>query len=148
MAIQTSAGTTLSISASLPNSETATAYGAITFTPIGEITNVPEYGKSFAEVTALTLGNRKTRKAKGSYNNGTITVQLLRDTADAGQAVLIAALESDDNYAFEVELQDGTIQYFSGKVMSYTTNVGGTDQYIGASATIGIDTDIIEVAAP
>jgi len=75
-------------------------------------------------------------------------VQLLRDTADAGQSLLQTALDDDENYAFEVELQDGTIQYFSGKVMSYTTNIGGADQYIGCSATIGINTDIIEVAAP
>jgi len=141
----TSAGTTLAISASLPSAYTATGFGAVTFTDIGEVTTLPEYGKTFNLVTHSPLGDRKIYKFKGSYNNGSVGVQMGRDVDDAGQVICAAAAASDNSYTFEVTLQDLTIQYFTGKVMSYTTNVGSVDQITGSTMTIEIDSDIVEV---
>jgi hypothetical protein len=45
-----------------------------------------------------------------------------------------------------VTLQDGTKQYFTGKVMSYTTNVGTSNQITAAACLIEIDNPIVEVA--
>ena len=142
----TSAGTTLGISASAPATYDDTGFVALTFTDIGEITDMGEYGREYALVTHNPLGDRRTVKRKGSYNDGALTMSLGRVPSDAGQVLLLAALDSDDSYSFEVTLQDGTIQYFTGQVMSYTTNVGSVDQITGASVTGEIDGDIIEVA--
>ena len=68
-----------------------------------------------------------------------------KDKSDAGQVIALAALASDNAYAFKVVLQDGTIEYFSGRVMSYNVQVGNTDQITGADINIGISTNIIEV---
>ena len=144
----TSAGTTLGISANAPATYDETGFSALTFTDIGEITDMGEYGREYALVTHNPLGDRRTVKRKGSYNDGALTMSLGRVPSDAGQVLLLAALDSDDSYSFEVTLQDGTIQYFSGQVMSYTTNVGSVDQITGASVTVEIDGDIVEVAAP
>lgn len=144
----TSAGTTLGISAALPSTYGATAFALLTFTSIGEITDMGEFGREYALVTHNPLGARRTVKRKGSYNDGAITMSLGRVPSDAGQALLLTARDDDDSYAFVVTLQDGTKQYFSGQVMSYTTSVGSVDQITGASVMVEIDNDIIEVAAP
>jgi len=60
---------------------------------------------------------------------------------------LTTGLDSDDNYSFEVVLQDGTTLYFEAQIMSYTTNVGSVDQITTASVSLEITNDIIEVAA-
>lgn len=144
----TSAGTTLGISAVLPATYTSTAFALLTFTDVGEITDIGEFGREYALATHNPLGDRRTVKRKGSYNDGALTMSLGRVPSDAGQALLLTARDDDDSYAFVVTLQDGTKQYFSGQVMSYTTSVGSVDQITGASVMVEIDNDIIEVAAP
>jgi hypothetical protein len=148
MAAYTAAGSTLSISAALPQAETETGYGALTFTPIGEVTDIPEFGKVYTLVTHNPIADRKTRKFKGSYNNGSVALALARDPSDAGQSLALAALDDDDNYSFEIEFSDGSIQYFQAKVMSYTTGTGTVDSIITTTITLEIDSDIVEVAGP
>lgn len=146
MAFMSSAGSTLALTASLPASENQAGYEALTYTNVGEITDLGEFGKEYNLISFTALGNRRVRKLKGSYNNGALQLQLARDTADAGQTSLRTALGSDNSYSFRVTLQNGTDLYFQGKVMSYRTVVGSVDSVTGATTAIEIDTDIVEVA--
>ncbi len=142
----TSAGTTISLTDSEPTTYDSAGFDGLTFTEVGEVSDLGEFGREYAEVTFNPLGDRRTVKRKGSYNDGNISMSVARVPSDAGQTLLQAALDSDDSYYFEVVLQDGTTLYFAAQVMSYTTNVGGVDQITSASVTIGITNDIIEVA--
>ncbi len=145
----TSAETKISISATTPNPYNSTGWGNVTgWQEIGEVTDLGEFGREYAEVTHNPLNNRRTVKRKGSYNDGNVTMSMARvHSYDDGQDLLLTALDSDDSYSFKVELQDGTILYFTAQVMSYTTNVGSIDQIVTASCTLGIDNDIIEIPA-
>jgi len=149
----TSAGTTLFISTTStpPATFDAAGYAALTWEEIGEVVSIPEFGKTFNLVTHNPLGDRRTYKRKGSYNEGNLATQVARAPSDAGQAVAIVALESDIPYYFKVDFGDGTttntLQNFPGLVMSYTTNTGSVDQIRTASITIEIDGSIVEVAA-
>lgn len=144
MAVMTSAGSTLGISASLPATYDVTGFNALTYTAVGEITDLGEFGTEYNLVTYTALGQRQTKKLKGSYNNGALQLQLGRDTTDAGQTLLRTALASDNSYSFRVTLQNATRLQFTGKVMSYKTSVGSVDQITGASTTIEIDSVIVE----
>lgn len=141
----TSAGTTFSISASLPATYDATGYQALTFTLVGEVSELGEFGREYNLVTFNPLGDRGTVKRKGSYNDGTISVQMARVPSDAGQTILVAAVDSDNSYAIEIVLQDGTTFYTTAQIMSYTTNVGSVDQITSSTVNVEIDTPIIEV---
>ncbi len=144
MAVMTSAGSTLGISASLPATYDVTGFNALTYTAVGEITDLGEFGTEYTLVTYTALGQRQTKKLKGSFNNGSLQLQLGRDTADAGQTLLRTALASDNSYSFRVTLQNATRLQFTGKVMSYKTSVGSVDQITGASTTIEVDSVIVE----
>ena len=145
----TSAGTIIGIDqGDEPATFDSTGYAALTYVDIGEIVDAGEYGKSFELVTHNPLGTRETVKRKGSFNSGQMNLQLARVPSDAGQAALIAALDADTNSSFKVTLQDGTVQYFIGQVLSYTTSVGTTNQITGAAAVVELTSDIVEVAAP
>ena len=141
----TSAGTTIAISAALPATYNSTGFAALTYTSIGEITDAGEFGKEYNLVTHNPLADRKTYKRKGSYNNGSMTLQMGRVPDDAGQVLLLAAQDSDDSYSFKITLQDGTVNYFTGQVMSYRTSIGSVDQITSASVTVEVDSDIVEV---
>jgi len=143
----TSAGTTIGVTADAATSYDASGFGALVFDLIGEVTDLGEFGREYAAVTHNPLGDRRTVKRKGSYNDGTVAMTVARVPGDSGQTVLQEALDSDDNYSFNVTLQDGTELYFEAQVMSYTTNVGSVDQITTASVSLEITNDIIEVAA-
>lgn len=144
MAVMTSAGSTLGISASLPATYDVTGFNALTYTAVGEITDLGEFGTEYNLVTYTALGQRQTKKFKGSFNNGSLQLQMGRDTTDAGQTLLRTALASDNSYSFRVTLQNATRLQFTGKVMSYKTSVGSVDQITGANTTIEVDSVIVE----
>ena len=144
----TSAGTKLFVSASAPATYNSSGFAALTWTEIGEVSDMGEFGRQYNLVTFNTLGDRRTVKRKGSYNDGTIACQMARVPDDAGQAILTTAVNSDNSYSIKIQLQDGTVFYTSAQVMSYTTNIGNVDQITSATVNLEIDNDILEVAAP
>lgn len=146
MAIQTSAGSTIAIATGIPGSYDAAGFNAMAWLVIGEVTDIGEFGKEFNTVTHSPVGSRQVKKLKGSFNNGAIQLQMARDTAaGANQSQLKTALASDASYSFRVMLQDASKLYFTGKVMSYKTQVGSVDQVTGATTAIELDGEIVEV---
>jgi len=141
----TSAGTKISVASGEPTTYDDTGFEGLSFDEIGEVTDLGEFGREYSLVTHNPLGSRQTVKRKGSFNDGTVSMSVARVPDDAGQTTLQDAVDSDDNYSFMVELQDGRTLYFIAQVMSYTTNVGSVDQITSASVTIEITDEIIEV---
>lgn len=148
MAAQTSAGSTIEIAPTLPATYDDTGFAALTdFELVGEVESIGEFGTEYNEVTFTALENRRVRKFKGSYNPGSIVITAALDSADVGQTAVESALDNDSDVSFKVTLQDGAIRYFAGKVMSYTTNISSVDNITMTSINVGINTDIVAVAA-
>jgi len=147
MTARTSAGTQIAIGAA-PATYDQVGFEAVSYDQIGEVTDAGEYGKVYNLVTHNPLADRKTKKFKGSYNNGSITLQIAQDEADVGQIAATAASDSDNSFSIRVTKQNGAIDYFTAQVMSFTTAIGGVDSIEGGSIQLEIDNDIIKVAAP
>lgn len=146
--IRTSAGSKFYVTASAPATYDTVGFTALTFTEVSYISNLGEFGGVNNLVTFNPLATRTTVKRKGARNEGSIPLEMARVPADAGQALLVAAANSDLSYSYKLETQDGTLFYFSAQCMSYTNNVGGVDDIFMSTATLEIDNTIIEVAAP
>ncbi len=152
MTVRTSAGTTIKISASNPATFNQAGYEALSFTTIGEVTDLGEFGREFALVTHNPVGSRGTVKKKGSFNEGSMTLQLGLDTDDAGQILAKAAALSDNDYSFKVTTQSGDVYYFQAQVMSFKVGAGSVDQITAATIQLEITTStagvgIVEVLA-
>jgi hypothetical protein len=140
MSVDSSAGTTLKISASTPATFDAAGYGALTYTNIGEITNLGEFGREYSLITHNPIGNRGTVKRKGSFNEGTMALQLGLDKNDAGQILAKSASVSDDDYSFEITTQNGDKYYFQAQVMSFKIGLGEVNSITSASINLEITT--------
>lgn len=140
MTVRTSAGTTLGITASTPGTFNVAGYDALSFTSIAEITDLGEFGREYNLVTHNPVGSRGTVKKKGSFNEGSMTMQLGLDTDDAGQILAKAASLSDNDYSFKVTTQNGDIYYFRAQVMSFKVGVGSVDSITTASITLELTT--------
>ena len=128
--VQTLVETTISVSATLPATFDDTGYAALTFSAIGQVTDWTPGGQVYNVVTSNPIAQRSTDKYKGTFNNGADSITVNRDDDDAGQVIIQAALTSDADQAFEVTYQDGTIDYFTGKVVSFDTVAGGADSIV------------------
>lgn len=152
---KTAAGTKIYIGGSNPTADPSDLAAEVSWTEIGEVTNLPEFGTSYTKVEHKPLADRSTYKFKGGFDSGSLALDIARAPADAGQAACVAALADDGAYNFKVEFDDApagassvpTTFKFAGKVFSYTTNVGQRDGIIGAKLTIEIDGTIAESAA-
>jgi len=145
MAVRTSAGTTLRVTATAPSTFNSAGYGTLfTASPVpalvGEVTDMGEFGREYALVTHQPIGDRGTVKLKGSFNEGTMTMTLGLDTDDAGQILMKAAAVSDNDYFFMVTTQNTDKYYFAAKVMSFKVNVGSVDSVTTATVTLELST--------
>lgn len=143
---QTVAGSTLKISAAKPATYNQAGFAALSYTNVAEVTDIGSLGKEYTLVSHNPVGDRKTYKFKGSYNNGALALKLAKAISDAGQAMLLAASDSDASYSFCITLQDGRKMYFTGMTMSFVTNIGTVNNILGADVKVEIDSDIIEAA--
>jgi len=141
----TSAGSTLSIATGSPTTYDATGFTALTYVVVGEVTDIGELGREYVTVNHNAVGSRVVRKFKGSYHNGTMQIKMARDTSNAGQTAMRAALVSDADFCFKVTLQDLSKIHFIGKVSSFKVQIGTVDQITGSTCAIEINGDIIEI---
>jgi hypothetical protein len=141
MTVRSSAGTTIGLSSSQPATYNAAGYGALTFTTIGEVTDLGEFGREFALITHNPIGSRGTVKLKGSFNEGSINMTLGLDTDDAGQILAKTASTSDSDYSFKITTQNGDDYYFQAKVMSFKVNVGSVDSVTTATIMLELTTN-------
>lgn len=145
---RTSAGTTLAISAAPSqilngSSYLLTDFTALTFTTIGELIDLGSFGKKYNLVSYNPLGDRKTVKRKGSYNNGTLALKMAAAPTNAGQIILKTAANDDNSYCFRVVTQSGSTYYFTGQVMDSTLDIASVDTIMGLTVNVELDNDVL-----
>lgn len=144
---RTTAGTTLSVSAALPATEDAAGYALLSYTVVGEVTDVGDFGKTYNIVNHNPLNTRKTEKLKGNYNNGQLALQLAFVEDDAGQVILRNYLDLDTDLSIKITHQDGHIDYMYGQVTAAPKSVQ-SEAILSGNVTIEVNSDIVTVAAP
>lgn len=144
----TAAGTSIAISASLPGSLTTTAYDALTYTTIGEVTDAGSVGRTYNIVNHNPLATRGTVKLKGSYDDGTVTIQAAFVPGNAGHALVETALDDDDFYSFKETLQDGTKIFYQAQVTSAPVTIGTVDNVVTVQFNVSIKSGSIKRLLP
>ncbi len=156
MAAQTSvssgAGTTIGIVLTAPATFDAAGYAALTFVNIGEVTDIPDFGREFELIAHKPISSRGTVKKKGGFNEGSIDLKLGLNTDDAGTILLKAAALSDVDYSFEIAMPTGDVYYFRALAMSFKVAAGNSGSIISATCKLELQTNsagigIVEVLA-
>jgi len=119
MALTEGIGGFLSVSAATPATFDAAGYVALSWTEVGEASDVPEFGGAYSPVTFTPLKSGIVNKFHGELNYGSITIPLGYDSNDAGQIILLGALASKNEISFRETRSDKSVRYIRGKVMSF-----------------------------
>jgi len=111
--VQSIAGATLSISASIPATYDQAGYeaSAVVFTAIGEVENYGNHGVTANISEFVPVDTSVVTKVKGSKNYGTMALTLGSIPSDAGQAILETASESNSHYSAKLSYPDGEVHY-------------------------------------
>lgn len=151
MAKQPNTGITYSVSAAEPATQDDLGYSALTFTEVGELTNIPAFGSTTAVIESNPLKTGVTEKFKGFKNYGSIALDFDLDADDAGQVLLESGAEGANDtvrYSHKLLYPNGEVRYFQGQVFSFTENPGGQNSMITGNSNVEISTPIIRVTAP
>jgi hypothetical protein len=145
MGVNTAATSTIAIGTTTVCNNQAD-YEADSYTNVGEASDLGEFGDTAETIQFTALADRRVRKFKGSFDAGTITVQVGADLTDSGQDALVAAFAADDDYNFRIQLNDEatvggtpTTLYCSGKVTSKNFNVGSVNNVVMRTFTIAVN---------
>lgn len=133
----------------------AADYASDSYAEVAEITNLGEFGDDFTEIKVETIGEARVRKLKGTADAGDVELECLYLASDPGQTAMRAAANTHStvDYNFKVVLNDApvagtpSIFYFSGKVMSARTKLGGPNDPVKIMLKTSINTQIIGVVA-
>jgi hypothetical protein len=147
--IVSSVGTVVSVSASAPATYNSAGFAALTWSPCGELAELPAFGAEAALATHTPLATGIVAKRRGSLNYGSVALTMAVSDTDTGQTVLQDAAEAaagtDAQVSVKVVLVNAEIQYFTAQVMSYKTNVGNADAITMAEVTLEIDNSVVKV---
>lgn len=147
--VVSSVGTVVSVAANAPATYNTAGFAALTWSPCGELAELPAFGAEAALATHTPLATGIVAKRRGSLNYGSVALTMAMSDTDTGQTVLQDAAEAgagqDAQVSVKVVLVNGEIQYFTAQVMSYRTNVGNADAITMAEVTLEIDNSIVKV---
>lgn len=147
-----SVGTSLAISAGLPTTLDATGYAAKSYSVIGEVSEIPEFGPEQALVTFTPLSSGIVEKRGGSVDYGEVTLTVGLTESDAGQLVVEGivngAVGADKRASFRVQLpgNGGDTLYFVGAVRSFRRNIGNSDAIATASVIVSLTSPVLKVS--
>ncbi len=134
--------------------DTEEDFTAQSWTEISLIDNFGDFGRVFQTVNFEGISDGRTRKLKGFYNDGAMSLTMGLDLSDAGQVLLKTAAEgvNQDNYGFRIEFNDapssyggGTTFFFRGLCMEYRATMGGGNSVIHANSNVEVNSSILRM---
>lgn len=151
MAISVAAKSKLYIGTTAAKTDAA-GYAADTWTEIGLVEDIGEFGDKAEQIKFTALGDSRVRKLKGARDAGTVEVTVAWDSTDAGQDKVRLAAAADVGYNFKVVLSDkiatsGSIFYFNALVNGSPVKMGNVNDVVRQVYSLDVTTDVVVVEA-
>lgn len=123
-------------------------FPGLIWTEVKGVGSFGETGINTNMVSYDTWGNTVVSKGKGLTDAGDADVEALRIPADPGQVAMNAAGAPSvtDNYAFRIDLQDGTTRYFRALVGGPRYPSGRNEDFDLVMWTLGLNQAPLDVA--
>jgi hypothetical protein len=145
LTFETVAGSTIACSVAAPASFDGTGYAALTYTGIGEITDLGQgLGRKYNVVTHAPIATSQKVNKKGSYELPQIDLVMAWDQNDAGQDLLRAAALTNSSLSFKIVKQSGDIRYFTAQVSEFTENFGTVDNVVQGKMHLLFQTEVVD----
>ena len=139
----TSAGTTISVSESLPETPIIDEFDILIFTDVGEVSDIGDFGATSEVLSHYELGSNEPKKVLGNTTFGGLTLRMAVVRSNDGQNILQQARRNRDRLSFQITVPEPDVYYFTGYVTDYQVSIGGPDQIVSASLSITLDSEFV-----
>jgi len=137
--VKIAVGTTISISLGKPATYDQNGFEAKSYTEIGEVTTIPEFGGSATVATHVPLKTGEENVAVGTIAYAELSISLAKDYADDGQVAVASAFNGANSrklHSFKISNPNIGTSYFTGYVTSNMTIPNDANSFFGASFTV------------
>ena len=139
-------GTCMSFSEGAPATIGEDGFSAKQYSESGEITNIGDVGAENEVITYNTVCDGTVNKRLGATNYGQQALTLAWKSSNAAQAILANAAKTKEQISVRVNLSSGDVFYYVAYVSMFKAQPGGSSDYLRASVSLEVDSEIIEVA--
>lgn len=124
-------------------------FPSLTYVEVKAVGSVGELGLNTNIVSYDTWGSIVVSKGKGLTDAGSADVEMLRVADDPGQIAMRAAgaPTNKNNYAFKIDLQDGTTRYFRALVGGPRHPGGRNEDFDLDVYTLGANQSTLDIPA-
>lgn len=149
-AVESNTGQTFAISPNIPLTFDEAGYeaSAVVFTTIGEVETMGPYGVTRQVIEFTPVDTGIVTKMPGSKNYGNMEATLGNVPANAGQAIVKAASESNNHYSVRVTYPDGEVHYLDVIVTSFEYAGGGANDVERVNFGFAVTRAPVVVPAP
>lgn len=119
------------------------------WTELDEVESLGDVGDTTQVATFSSLGKRRVRKLKTTFDAGTMAIMVARDPFDEGQIAMEDAQKTDFNYRFKIEYNDAPTEtasistdYFAGQVLTRQVHIGAATEITKRSFNVAVNTAI------
>lgn len=120
----------------------------ITYTEIGELESIGDYGDQVSDVSYTALAKSRATHLKGIADGGTVDMTIAFDAGDAGQTALVAASKDRAGYYYlypiKVEYEDGLVDYFAVVVQGIRKQPGSGNDVVRRVVTVAVNSPVLE----
>lgn len=142
-----SVGATLGIVSGEPATYDSVGFAALTYTTVGEVTDIPEFGGSAQVVEHTPLDTGIVSKLVGSINYGSSQVNLAV-VSDAGQDAVKSGFDGANartTHSVHINHPDVGDIYFTAKITSDVINLGDANTVTSGSFTLELTNKVLVV---
>jgi len=156
MPIFATAGAKLYIGAAIEDQSTDFVVGDFdgqSWTEIEELESLGSFGDTSQEISIDIIGQKRTKRLKGTRSAGSVEVVCAIDYSDAGQMAALAAEKADGNYAFKLEFDDAPTggtpseRYFVAMVGSASEQLDAANNVMKLNLSLWINSNVVRVNA-
>lgn len=125
-------------------------FPSLTYVEVKGVGSVGELGLNTNILSYDTWGSVVVSKGKGLTDAGSADVEMLRVATDPGQIAMRAAGQptNHNNYAFKIDLQDGTTRYFRALVGGPRHPGGRNEDFDLDVYTLGANQTTLDIPPP
>jgi len=138
-------GALVQISASVPATVDSSGFGALSYTTIGKIVSVGQVGDTTENISIPLLAGR-VEHVNGAADGGEIAMSFRYDGGtDAGQNIVLAQNNTQQNCSFKITDPDGKIEYFYGLLANYQASERNAQAYKGFGFVVRVNSATVRV---
>lgn len=138
-------GALVQISATVPSTIDSSGFNALSYTTIGKIVSFAGTGDTTDDISIPLLIGRKEHLS-GASDGGVLQVGFRWDGGtDAGQTLVLAQNNTQQNCSVKITDPDGKIEYFYGLIANYQSMDRNTQNYKGYNFVIRVNSIVVRV---